>query len=407
MSTFINYLVEANLGLCLFLILYVVFLKKETDFKMKRAFLLVAIVASIVLPVIQLNTTRSLVPSLTEIIPATWLPEFIVTGSSSKMSFQWDAWLVFQVVYATGILINLILFLIQLGSLLRILYKSNYLHHGQYVIIESNAHKSSFSFFQFIFIGQADALSAQEKEQIIEHELVHAQQKHSLDILLVQILGIFFWFNPLIKIYRKIFVQLHEFEADARAVENRDVNNYCSLLAKVALLSADIKIANHFSNSLTLKRIEMMRTIKSKIGSWKIAALAFALPALFIIVSCQDQVKVSEPNAAAQQTGEIFTTVEESASPVGGVESLGAFLSDNIMYPSESRRSGKEGTVFVEFVVNADGSLSDFKTLKGVDPDIDAEALRVAKLLPSWNPGKQDGKAVRQRFVLPITFKLQ
>lgn len=406
MSTFINYLIEANLGLCLFLLLYVVFLKNETDFKTKRAFLLVAVVSSIILPLIQLNTNSAVVPSLMEIIPATWLPEFVVTGSSSETSFQWDAWLVIQLIYVTGILINLILFLIQLGSLLRVLYKSNYLQRGQYVIIESTAHKSSFSFFQFIFIGQADELSSQDKEQIIAHELVHARQKHSFDILLIQILGIFFWFNPLIKIYRKIFVQLHEFEADARAVENRDVNNYCSLLAKVALLSADIKIANHFSNSLTLKRIEMMRTIKSKIGSWKIAVLAFALPALFIIVSCQDQVKVSEPNAA-KQTGEVFTTVEESASPAGGIESLGAFLSDNIEYPAESRKAGKEGTVFVEFVVNTDGSLSDFKTLKSVDPDIDAEALRVAKLLPTWNPGKQAGKVVRQRFVLPITFKLQ
>lgn len=519
MSAFINYLIEANLGLCLFLLLYVVFLKNETDFKMKRVFLLVMVVASVTLPLFHFNTANAIVPSLSKIVPATWLPEFVVgaSGNSTAVSaiLPFDIWFLLQAIYATGVLISLILFLVQLSSLIRILYKANPLKRERFIIIESAAYQFSFSFFQFIFIGQADKLSRKEKEQIIEHERVHAEQKHSFDILLLQVLGIFFWFNPLLKIYRKIFIQLHEFEADARAVENRDLNDYCTLLAKVALLSADIKIANHFSNSLTLKRIEMMRTLKSKIRSWKIAAIAFMLPAFFFVVACQDQVmseiteiaknsshavmvpehiqsrydqlKKENPGSnyilvelnteaqqklaelektyglpksmevftvndeskkiesirgeaqagvvvkkldnnkqsdqqsfailefneltaqvsdATKQDDEIFTVVEESASPSGGMEGLGQFLGENMLYPEESRKAGKEGTVFVEFVVNTNGSLSDFKTLKGVEPSMDEEALRVVKLMPNWNPGKQRGKVVRQRFVLPIKFKL-
>jgi TonB family protein len=108
-------------------------------------------------------------------------------------------------------------------------------------------------------------------------------------------LGIVFWFNPVIRIYKKIFVQLHEFEADARAAEKHDVDEYCSLLAKVALHSANYKLANHFSNSLTLKRIEMMRTLKQKIKSWKVIAVAMVIPVVFFVVSCQDQ--ANESNA--------------------------------------------------------------------------------------------------------------
>ena len=89
--------------------------------------------------------------------------------------------------------------------------------------------------------------------------------------------------------YKKIFVHLHEYEADARSVKTHDVNDYCSLLAKVALLSADIRLANHFSNSLTLKRIQMIRKIRSKTKWWKVALLGATVPLFFFVVACQDQ----------------------------------------------------------------------------------------------------------------------
>jgi TonB family protein len=109
---------------------------------------------------------------------------------------------------------------------------------------------------------------------------------------------------------------------------------------------------------------------------------------------------------STKQDGEIFTVVEESAMPAGGTDGLGMFLQQNLKYPTEAKKDGKEGTVFVQFVVNKDGSLTDFSVLKSADPHLDEEALRVAKLLPNWTPGKQSGKVVRQRFVLPIRFKL-
>ena len=158
-------------------------------------------------------------------------------------------------------------------------------------IAESVEDQPTFSFFNYVFIGKAHALSEQEKEQIIRHETVHAKQWHSFDILLINILKVFFWFNPFINTYKKNFIQLHEFEADARAVENADVNKYCSLLARVALESADYRLANHFNNSLTVKRIEMMRTIKTNIKEWKLIALALVLPGVFLFVACQDQVE--------------------------------------------------------------------------------------------------------------------
>jgi TonB family protein len=339
-------------------------------------------------------------------------------------------------------------------------------------------------------------LSAKEKHQILQHERVHAQRVHSFDILLLNILGIFFWFNPVLIIYKKIFVQLHEFEADARAVTNHDVNDYCSLLARVALLSADIKLANHFNNSLTLKRIQMMRTMKSKIHGWKIAAMALVIPLFFVVIACQEQVmnEVSEvaksssmaldvpgevqakydalvkakpdkkllliemdqhgqakleemrlkmenlkPNEIASieiikipaagtdparafaiveysemmnkisdlsSTDEVFTVVEESATPKIGMEAFYKYIMQNLRYPLEARTKGVEGKVFIQFIVQKDGTLTDFTVLKSVDPALDNEAIRVLQGASEWNPGKQAGVIVKQKVVMPINFRI-
>src|SRR5690606_30892055 len=191
-------------------------------------------------------------------------------AGKSSTSYNLSGWNLIVTTYVIGVIVFLSLFLYQLIKLAYLINTSKTKNINALSIIESNENKPSFSFFSFIYIGQSNTLSIKEKEQIIAHESIHATQLHSFDILLLNIAGIFFWFNPLIRIYKTIFIQLHEFEADARAVKTNEINEYCSLLAKVALLSADIRIANYFNNSLTLKRIEMIRKIKMKLNRWKI-----------------------------------------------------------------------------------------------------------------------------------------
>jgi protein TonB len=103
---------------------------------------------------------------------------------------------------------------------------------------------------------------------------------------------------------------------------------------------------------------------------------------------------------------ETFSFVEESASPKGGMAQFYKYVAEKIKYPAQARRMGIEGRVFVEFVINKDGSLSDVKAIKGIGAGCDEEAVRIIQSAPSWNPGKQRGKAVKQRYTLPIIFKL-
>ncbi len=112
---------------------------------------------------------------------------------------------------------------------------------------------------------------------------------------------------------------------------------------------------------------------------------------------------VEEPK---EEVDEIFTIVEESAAPKGGMAAFYKYVSDKMKYPPQARRMGIDGKVFVEFVINKDGSISDVKAVKGIGAGCDEEAVRVVQSAPSWSPGKQRGKPVKQRMVLPITFKL-
>lgn len=111
-------------------------------------------------------------------------------------------------------------------------------------------------------------------------------------------------------------------------------------------------------------------------------------------------------NVPSAEQGEIFQVVEEQPMFPGGIEELWKFMQANIRYPKEAQERGLQGRVIVQFVVNKDGSICDEHVVKSVDPQLDAEALRVVRSMPTWTPGKQRGQAVRVRFTLPVTFRL-
>lgn len=116
--------------------------------------------------------------------------------------------------------------------------------------------------------------------------------------------------------------------------------------------------------------------------------------------------KQIKENMPEEKVDEIFTIVEVQPSPVGGMKAFYEFVGDNLNYPGRARRMNIEGRVFVEFVVEKDGSLTDIKVSKGIGAGCDEEAIRVISQAPDWNPGKQRGRAVRVRMVMPIIFKL-
>lgn len=507
MSTYLNYLIEANLGLCLFLVAYKILFAGETDFAMKRVVLFLAVVFSLTFPLI--SFTSGSPDAGGQLLPTVWLPEISLNEAANIRATpaEWSLWDYASRLYAIGVVVFLGSFLFHIFDLLRTIRRAKPIKHDGLFIAETEEALPPFSFFRFVIVGNTSMLTDSERQQIIAHERIHAERYHSLDVLLINIIGVFFWFNPVIHVYKKLFIQLHEFEADSRAVENESLNEYCSLLARVALLSADLRIANHFSNSLTLKRIQMMRRIKFKTKPWKLAMMAIGASVFFVGISCSDGVLtevaevakdshmavnvpphvqerydlltktnpdknyillemgstadrtirdlenrfglplsvevfknnsesvvgrsesgviVEQKSSSATEGGylilefdenakkmidlsrqnDVYTVVEKTAAFPDGMTAFYDFLKGELTYPAEVRSAGIQGKVFVEFIIEPDGSITNVLVKKGVHPKIDEEAVRVMKLSPRWNPGTHKGVAVRQKMIIPINFSL-
>ena len=119
------------------------------------------------------------------------------------------------------------------------------------------------------------------------------------------------------------------------------------------------------------------------------------------------EVIATEPVKPKEEENKVFDVVEQMPSFPGGNAALMNYLGQNIKYPVIAEENGIQGRVICAFVVNRDGSVVDAEVLRGVDPSLDKEALRVIGTMPKWKPGKQRGKPVRVKYTVPITFRLQ
>ena len=121
----------------------------------------------------------------------------------------------------------------------------------------------------------------------------------------------------------------------------------------------------------------------------------------------QEAVVVKEPEPEKPKEEEVFVAVEQQAEFPGGMAALMKWLSNNIRYPEAAQQNDVQGRVIVKFIVEKDGSVSQAQIVKGVDKDLDKEALRVVNKMPKWQAGKNNGVAVRSYFTLPVQFRLQ
>lgn len=124
------------------------------------------------------------------------------------------------------------------------------------------------------------------------------------------------------------------------------------------------------------------------------------------VLKAKEEIAQPEP-PKNEEENKVFDVVEEQPSFPGGQGALMAWLNDNIKYPVVAAENGIQGKVIVQFVVGKNGSISNVKVLRSVDPSLDKEAVRVVSNMPNWTPGKQNGASVNVRFTLPVTFRLR
>lgn len=268
-------------------------------------------------------------------------------------------------------------------------------------------------------------------ESIIAHELIHIRQHHFIDLLLTELLIVLQWFNPAAWAYRSAVRDMHEYLADKRTIQSGyAIAEYQLLLAAMAgPVTAGI-LSNNMKHSTLKNRFNMMtKTNNRKPATFRLALAIVAVTMVsfgVFISACQTGTKRAETETTQQETidvpseqitdeqqtptdisEEIFIIVEEPPSFTGGGEARIKYISENIKYPDEARAKGIQGTVFVTFVVETDGSVSDVKILRGIGGGCDEEAVRVTENMPKWIPGKQRGQAVRVQFNMPFRFLLE
>ena len=352
--------------------------------------------------------------------------------------------IVLLTIYGLGVVLLVIRQLVMYIQVSRLIMRSSKVSAEQYGLcgVRLRLHSGEekpFSWFGWVVVSCKDM--DEGAREILTHEAAHVRAGHSWDILLADAVIIMQWFNPLAWIMKNTLKDIHEFEAD-EAVISSGVNakQYQLLIIKKAVGARLYSIANSFNHSLTKKRITMM--CKEKSSKWSRAKALYILPVAAVAAlsfstvenaNAEPDGKVNEFVADGTISGvennaqvvevdyihdvaqapanddpeKVFQVVEVQPEFPGGQQEMTKYLQSNLKYPEAAKAAGAEGKAFVQFVVKADGSISDVQIMRSTgNESLDAEALRVVKAMPKWRPAMNKGKAVNVKFVLPIVYKL-
>jgi len=345
-----------------------------------------------------------------------------------------------------------ILFLIRLTKIVKLILTSKSIKKENYTLIVLDEKQVAFSFFNFIFINSH--LLEKQDLQIIQHELIHCKQKHTLDLLYFEFLKIVLWFNPIIYLYQKRITLLHEYISDAEVVKEIDKKMYFNKLLAETFNVENISFINQFfKHSLIKKRIIMITKEKSqKMKQLKYLLIAPLLLGMLLLSSFEDKSKeameqvplmineilnkdalpfktAAKENEAAIKSSDTIKPIEiEEVSfaiienvPVypgceGTEEQLKSCLQNSITeYVSTNFNSGlaksldlKSGInkVYVMFKIDKEGNIADVQA-RASHKKLEEEALRVITSLPKMTPGKHKGKTVGVKYSLPIAFMVE
>ena len=418
MNNLFLYLFESGVSLSLLYIVYWLFLKKDTFFSRNRIYLATSILFSMIIPLINIRLT----PGTDSIAQIIQLDEILITPEISRSFtsiFLTKSVSLLLVIYLLGLSFFSGILIFRLYQIWNWIQKGESSTNGNIKIIRVQQNISPFSFFNWIFLPE-NHKDEFENDEIINHEKIHIQQLHTVDLLISELLIVFQWFNPIVWLYRLSFKEIHEYTADSLVLKKGvQLNNYQNLIMNQIFGIQFFPVGNNFNKSLIKNRIIMMTKNKSSmLSNLKLLVIPPVLIALILVFSCSknEENKIElEMDAPAEDlqtieaTGEeVFFIVEEMPDFQGKkMDGFREYIGKNLNYPDEAAKKKVSGRVFVSFIVEKDGSVSNVKVVRGVDPLLDAEAIRVIEASPKWEPGKQRGEKVRLRFTFPINFVLQ
>jgi TonB family protein len=438
MNSLIIYIVASVVSLGVFYGAYIVLLRKEPLFRFNRIYLLSALLLSYLIPLITLLPDSILLlkgdASGNGFINAITLSPVVISATAGKMPSISG---LIGYFYLLGMAYFLIRLIVRILSIYKLRKNVNNAYEGS--IIWSDANIPPFSFFHTIYLP-ASLKETPHVNDVIRHEQVHINSLHSFDIVFTQIMQIICWVNPFIPLIEKSLREIHEFEADKAVIHaGTDPVTYTKILFAQDKTALAVVLGNNFNYSLIKRRLTMFYKKNTRFARLKavvVLPLAICIVMIYALGCKQSENKSSEtvvaPEAPAQaapavqpdgsvpppppppppptskstQEEPVYTSVDNFPQFPGGDEARVRYIAGKISYPKEALDKGIQGTVYVSFIIEKDGSISTVKALKGIGGGCNEEAVRVVREMPKWKPGKQNGKLARVQFTIPIQFKL-
>ena len=395
MENWITYIAECALCLALLYLPFWGLLRKDTFFQFNRFVLLAITVLSFILPWINIpEITSQLAPSETISIQLEEI-NVMISGKVLSENISWKT--ILAIIYLLGAVTCLLYKMIDLVRLIRFIPRGClWVHTENGIHIHCHAHDVvPFSWMNHIVISEKDY--EENGQNILLHEQAHIACGHSWDILWLSFVEVLQWFNPFVWMLSKEIQDIHEYEADLTVLRKGiNARDYQLLIIQKVVGSGSYTFANNFNHSSLKKRITMM--IKEKSNPWARLKYLYILPIVAIcMIACTQSAKSTMS----------YEEVEVKPEYPGGMGELGKLLNSNLKYPLISFENGVQGEVLVQFVIDKEGNVKEVTVFKGVDPYLDAEALRVIKMMPKWKPGKHEGKEVNVKCTIPVGFRLQ
>ena len=523
-ALFTEYLLPIAVGLMVLWVAYRLLFTNSNRFQFNRFYLLTAMLFSMALPLFGLlmgETSPQMVAFKQNLFGGFMLQEITISyGDPSVVTLpevevatpariHFSLWQVLGLIYFIGVAVTSLLFLFKMGKLVAMIIRSPKRKMDGYTMVFTHKEHGPYSFFRYAFFTDE-----QVDPTIVRHELSHIAHHHSWDILMVELMKVFQWFNPFIYFYKRELQSLHEYIADDDVVATgADKRNYMMLILQQCTAVDFSDMSNNFSLILTKKRIKMItRNEKARSLWWRLLATIPVLALLLIAnakVTAQEKTAVDKPmmvemgefeirnddgtpfqfkdtviynpdgsyikcetsdgfdpisgeprkkmtitahsadgtvndnmnlhyevdgdvaryiaepfkitavepalvlleslsaSTDKPESDSIYNIVEVMPEFPGGMSQMATYLSENIKYPEEAKDKNISGRVFIEFVIEKDGSVSNVNVMRSVGGGCDDEAVRVVKAMPKWKPGLMKGKPVRVHYVLPINFKLE
>jgi beta-lactamase regulating signal transducer with metallopeptidase domain len=267
----LHYLLEANVYLAVAYGCYWLLFRKQTFYLANRLYLLLSTVVCFVIPLVQIDVLKpQVIAASSKLTTVDIIKHSQLPATAEPCSGILTVNKAITALYITISVVVVVLFILKLYSLLKLISENRKCRHQEYTLIITDHGSGPFSFFGYLFVDSEEAL----QDTVLQHELTHIRQKHSVDIVFTEILKIFNWFNPVVYLLQNSLRALHEYEADYYAANIDNPDNYVTVLITQAYENSGIPFGNHFSNKPLLKS-RIMKLYQKRSG--KLAKLNYLL----------------------------------------------------------------------------------------------------------------------------------